>query len=458
MHRTRKLRVLVPLLVVSAVIAIASSFAVPDDGDEQLSAEEIAALERYADRFQRAQQLMGGGKDTEAAKIFRELLAERDDVAPVHHALAIVLRYQGKADEATRSFLRAAQLAPEDAIIARDAGLDLVERGFLADARPLLERSMKLDPMDLETGVGLGTALRRLGDRAAAVKAFQQAVKADSNSLDAHVGLAQSLVADDPERALAIVKPLNHNFADVCLVHGLGLEKKGDYAEARPLLLKAAQSATANSAGREVLLESSEGLVRCGDADGAVKAAEIWCKAESTPTQGPSVRASLTLATARAAQGDTDGALATLDAARPGGENVGIRMHTALFAAILLRRAGRDGDAQKLLEPMADAEVDLFEREAARRLLGRTDEAVFGAQSERPNRANDVAFIESEVARAKGDADALERWRAKARELSHPPGEYPGLLVCDPPKTGAPTPPADAPAPVPADEKPSDDE
>jgi Tfp pilus assembly protein PilF len=345
MHRNPKLRWLVPLLVVSAVIGIATSFAVPDEGEESLSAEETAALERYAARFERAQQLMGGGKDAEAAKMFRELLAERDDVGQVHHALAFVLRYQGKADEATRSFLRAAQLAPDDAVIARDAGLDLLERGFLTDSRTLLERSLKQDTNDLETGVGLGSALRRLGERDAAVAAFELAVKVDPNSLDAHVGLAQSLVTQDPKRALSIVEPLNHNFADVSLVHGLALERQGAHDLARPLLLSAATTCTSNAAGREVLLEASEGLVRCGDAEDAATAAALWCQAESTATEGPGVRASFALATARAALDDAEGALSVLDAARAGGESLGIRMHTGLFAAVLLRRLGRASDA-----------------------------------------------------------------------------------------------------------------
>jgi hypothetical protein len=75
------------------------------------------------------------------------------------------------------------------------------------------------------------------------------------------------------------------------------------------------------------------------------------------------------------------------------------------------------------------SDKDAFEGAAASRLLGRSTAADFAKLSTSPGRANDAAWVESLAAESAGDASAAAAARARAAELSHPPGEFPGLLV-----------------------------
>ena len=188
-------RVLGPALLVVTCVALAAVVAAPAEPQEQAvtisgepTAEEKARQENFVERFREAQRLMGSGKDERAEKLLRELIAEEPEAAPVHHALAIVLRYRGRADEASATFAEAARLAPEEAVIHRDAGMDLLQRGAPKKAEPYLARARKLWPEDIEAAVGHGRALRSLGRVEDAKEAYARAMEIQKESVDARVG------------------------------------------------------------------------------------------------------------------------------------------------------------------------------------------------------------------------------------------------------------------------------
>jgi len=431
MARKRSGRILAPLLIVLSLIGVATLFAVPQEpgGEDQLSPEEELVLKRYAERFEEGQRLLGGGKDDAAAKLFRELIEERSDIGAVHHALAIVLRYQNKSAESTAQFLRAAELSPQDAVIQRDAGMNLLDHDLPVRALPLLTQARTLWPDDVEALVAQGRALRRIGRHGAAEDAFRTAVQVEPHSVDAHVGLAHSLMPTRPAESLAMMAKLNHNFFDVNLVHGLALTALKRYDEAAPLLHKGASLTPPGPVGSRFLGEATQALVLGGDVQRAGEVALRWCAVDGPGETPARLPACFALALCRAAVGDHAGAVQALDGARDGPVPAPIRAHISLFAAIELRRADRAEDATKLLEVLAGAKQESFERAASRRLLGKLAADAFAKHAELPYRANDVAWIESLVAEAAGDEEAAETLRKQVRETSDPPGEHPGLLV-----------------------------
>ncbi len=445
----RRRRTLLAALAVTAGIAAATLVSpgesVGDDEEpRQLSPEEIARIDSFVARFEQGQRLMGKGRDADAERVFRDLLAERPDEAAVHHALGVVLQFRRRGDEAAAELVRAAQLAPEDAVIQRDAGLHLFAVGRGVDAERLLAIASRLAPSDVETAVGHGAALRALGRGADAEAAYRRAAKSDPNSVDAAVGLAACIVDRAPEQALALLEKSPAEWCDVAMVRGLALERLGRFDEAAQRFERAAASAPVGPEGIVFLRDAAEGLVRCGDAERALVAAQRWCAAERAagaakqpggpdgPVAAPlaGVRARFCLALATAALGRNDAALDALGApdtladAPPA-----VRAHVGLFRAVTLLHAGRSDDARAALEALAAPDEASFERDAARRLLGRADAAALAARATEPGRGNDVAWIESLTAAAAGDAPAAESHRAAAAESSHPPGEYPGLLV-----------------------------
>src|SRR5512146_2829825 len=88
--------------------------------DEQRKAEDD-----FVERFRFAQRLMGRKEDERAEKLMRELIAEQPEQAALHHALAVLLQFRKRPDEATASFLRACELDPNEPVIRRDTGLHL---------------------------------------------------------------------------------------------------------------------------------------------------------------------------------------------------------------------------------------------------------------------------------------------------------------------------------------------
>jgi hypothetical protein len=82
-----------------------------------------------------------------------------------------------------------------------------------------------------------------------------------------------------------------------------------------------------------------------------------------------------------------------------------------------------------VLESLTEFAAERFERAAAMRLLGRLPAGEFAKLASRPDRANDVEWVESLAAEMAGDAAAAAAARNRAALASRPPGEYPGLLV-----------------------------
>jgi tetratricopeptide (TPR) repeat protein len=180
----------------------------------------------------------------------------------VHHALGILLQHRNRRKEALGYLLTAAEHAPQEAVIQRDAGAELLLQGRPEDAEPYFSRARKLSPDDLETWVGWGRALYESGERKRAEEVFRAARRIDPGSIDAMVGLALCMVAEDPAGARKLLEPVPAHFADVAVVDGLALERLDRFAEAVPRFVTAVQYAPPDGLGAVVLRDATEGLAR----------------------------------------------------------------------------------------------------------------------------------------------------------------------------------------------------
>ena len=86
--------------------------------------------------------LAGQGKDDEAEKLLREVVAENPDQAQVAYSLGLLLAGRGKMEEAATLLARAAAGLPENARVAYNAGLALSRVGRNAEAERLLRRAV----------------------------------------------------------------------------------------------------------------------------------------------------------------------------------------------------------------------------------------------------------------------------------------------------------------------------
>src|SRR5258705_450653 len=156
--------------------------------------------------------MFGRGSDEEAEKIFRALIVDRPEQPEVHHALGVLLQFRKKPDEAAAELAIAAKFAPEDAVIQRDTGQQLLANGRAADALPYLAIAFRLWPDDVETCVSFlkdaAEALVRCGDAKKAGETAQRWFTVETEcgkpSPAACLCLAQTRAAkDDDAGALA---------------------------------------------------------------------------------------------------------------------------------------------------------------------------------------------------------------------------------------------------------------
>lgn len=419
---------LIRVALVVASIGMATVLAVPDEpptGD--LTLEEIARIEDFVERFQQGQRLMGGGRDEDAEKVFRQLIEEEPEAAAVHHALGLLLQFRKRPDEAAAALMRAADLAPDDAAIQRDAGTELLRRGRPADAEPYLARAHKLQPDEVEILVTHATALRAIGRLHDAKAAYRDAIAADGNSVDARVGLAAAIVDQNPKRAIELVTGLPHAYIDVSLVHGLALMGLNRPEEALPHLVETTSNRPFGAAALSIFAQGTHALGRLGAARETAAASALWCGATA---DAPGLEPSLLLAQALISLDRPADALQVLGQARTDGAEPSVVRRARLVQGGALVAEGKLDEARAAFTVAADAKLASPERAIARRIVGRIEAAALAtALGKKKQRHNDAAWSESLAATLAGDATAAADHMARARKLSDPPGEFPGLML-----------------------------
>lgn len=110
------------------------------------------------------------------------------------YELALVLRREGRTDEAGRLFERASRADPDDPDPLFQTGVHLAGRGSYNEAASYFLAAARLEPGYARSWFNLGLMLSRSGDTAPAVDAYERALAAQPAYWEASMGLGDALI------------------------------------------------------------------------------------------------------------------------------------------------------------------------------------------------------------------------------------------------------------------------
>jgi len=157
---------------------------------------------------------------------------------PVDAIMSQALAAQRRGDYAAAKDLydHAIKVGPVSAALYNNYGALLHDMGNSRDAVAMLRLALSLDQTFASAWVNLGNAQDALGDRGAAVSAYNQALKLDPSNRDSKVGLAWEYIAIgsfvDARRLLTDVLRASPDFAPAHYALGQALEGDKDLAGA----------------------------------------------------------------------------------------------------------------------------------------------------------------------------------------------------------------------------------
>lgn len=127
--------------------------------------------------LKRASSLAQAGRFSEAARLYREVLARTPEHAEAVHFLGICLIQSGNRDEGLPLLERSLRLAPDNAMYRLNYGLMLAEAGDVAAAGAQFEAALRLEPRNATAHNYRGMACQRLGRLDDAIAAYGEALR-----------------------------------------------------------------------------------------------------------------------------------------------------------------------------------------------------------------------------------------------------------------------------------------
>ena len=121
--------------------------------------------------------LVAQGKCREAVPEFEAAIAEHLPSVDAHLGLAGCAAAAHQTDAAARTLHAAAAIEPENPVVVANLGILLSDTGRPADALPLLERAVSLDPDLHQARFSLAIAFARLGRRADATREAEELLR-----------------------------------------------------------------------------------------------------------------------------------------------------------------------------------------------------------------------------------------------------------------------------------------
>lgn len=138
-----------------------------------------------------------GGRHDDAVQAYEQAIALKPDVASYYNDLGNVLAHQGKIEEASKQYVKSAEVDPPNAALAwRNFGIVLYNAGKMKDAIEPFQKSADLDPKGPKSALTwyfLGSCLastiefKQEGDKMVpsvppgTVEAYQKAIELDPN-------------------------------------------------------------------------------------------------------------------------------------------------------------------------------------------------------------------------------------------------------------------------------------
>ena len=191
-------------------------------------------------------QLMAD-QPAQARRAFAQLAALRpNDPRPVVE-IGFTYEMEREYDRALQSYVRARDLAPDNAYAHRILGTRLLRWGQAPEAIPHLERSVEIEAGHAETWKALAMARYELESFDEAETAFRNGLRHNGDHLGLQLGLAALLInARRYPEALAIydrVVELDDDFAPAHVGRGILLHELGRQDEAEAAFVKAVEVA-----------------------------------------------------------------------------------------------------------------------------------------------------------------------------------------------------------------------
>ncbi|MEO6809872.1 MAG: DUF6165 family protein, partial [Isosphaeraceae bacterium] len=130
------------------------------------------------------------GRADDAVEVLRQALQINESLPEVHNNLGAALAARGRPVEAVASYRTALRLRPSYAEAWNNLGVALAERGEWTEAIACYRQALQLRPDDAETWNNLGNALRESGHVQDALASYQTAIQLRPNHHESRVNIA----------------------------------------------------------------------------------------------------------------------------------------------------------------------------------------------------------------------------------------------------------------------------
>ncbi|TDQ29967.1 tetratricopeptide repeat protein [Tenacibaculum caenipelagi] len=164
-----------------------------------------------------------------------ETKASESKTATIVKNVALILKEQGKTDEAIAALAEARKANPKDLNLLLNEADMYVKLGKMDKFGELMSEAVALDPNNPTLFYNLGVVNFNQGRMEEAKKYYNKAIELKPDYADAYMNLA--VVVLDQEKA--IVEEMNKNLSNFKKYDELAAKQKGVYKEALPFLEKA---------------------------------------------------------------------------------------------------------------------------------------------------------------------------------------------------------------------------
>jgi protein O-GlcNAc transferase len=217
----------------------------------------------------RAQHLASNQRWTEAATLYRELLARSPDHVDALEGLGLAALHAGRAAEGLERLMRAKWLAPGNARVIGNLGIALKHNGLTTQAIAAYREAIALDPQPAVL-LNLARAEREAGRLPEAIQAFQRVLEIDPDLEDAWSMLSNALrEAGRLEQALGAAREATQRnpwHGQAHLNEGAALHCLGRLADAVPSYWAATTRDTSRTAAA-LNLKAALADPRCAQSD-----------------------------------------------------------------------------------------------------------------------------------------------------------------------------------------------
>lgn len=133
------------------------------------------------------------GHYVEAEQLAREITQQFPKLGFGWKVLGVVLKLQGRTDDALAPMKQAAQLLPDDAEVHNNYGVTLKNLGYFVEAEDCYRRALEINPAYAWAHTNLGNALKEQGRFTDAEASYRLALEIEPDFAEAHTNLGITL-------------------------------------------------------------------------------------------------------------------------------------------------------------------------------------------------------------------------------------------------------------------------